>query len=95
MRTGLNFMYEESTHSFVVKVWLEEEARELCRPIWRGHVTHVMSKQQRYVKNLDDIADFIAGYLQMSGLRLPLKKRFRRWLRKVRRWLGAWALTSG
>lgn len=86
MLTGLNFMYEESTHSFVVRVWLEDEAQELCGPLLRGHVTHVMSKQQRYVKNLDDIADFIAEYLQLSGLRRPLEQRFRRWLRKATRW---------
>ncbi len=65
-------MYEENTHSFVVKVWLEEDRRVVSQPLWRGHVTHVMSKQQHHVQNLDDIADFIAGYLNQSGINFPI-----------------------
>lgn len=65
-------MYEDITHSFVVKVWLEEVTRETPYPLWRGHITHVMSKQQRYVQSLNDIAEFIAGYIRQSGGALSL-----------------------
>jgi hypothetical protein len=55
-------LYETNTHSFIVKVWLEETAEASGQTIWRGHVTHVHSNKRRYVKSLDDIAAFIAAY---------------------------------
>lgn len=78
-------MYEKSTHSFVVKVWLEQDPKRAGQVLWRGHVIHVMSKQQRYVERLDDISDFVADYLRQSGINLSLSRRLRQWMRKAKR----------
>jgi hypothetical protein len=78
-------IYEENTHSFVVKVWVEEPQPDVRRPLWRGHITHVMSNQQRYFQSLDDVNDFIAGYLRQSGVKLPAVERLKRWIRRVTR----------
>ena len=56
--------FESSTHSFIVKIWLEEAAQEGDRPFWRGHITHVPSKERRYVEDLNGIIDFIVLYLE-------------------------------
>ncbi len=56
--------FESSTHSFIVKIWLEEAAQEGDRPFWRGHITHVPSKERRYVEDLNGISDFIVLYLE-------------------------------
>jgi hypothetical protein len=60
---------EGYTHSFIVKIWLEETAEEAGRATWRGHITHVPSGERRYLKKLDEITAFIRPYLQEMGVR--------------------------
>ena len=67
--------FESSTHSFIVKIWLEETARESDSPSWRGHITHVPSEERRYVEDLNGIIDFILLYLE--ELRRKERKRLR------------------
>lgn len=73
------------THSFIVKVWTEETAREAGRARWRGHITHVPGGQRHYIEDLDAVADFIAPYLEEMGVNLGRGWRARRrlngWLR--------------
>jgi hypothetical protein len=60
---------EEYTHSFIIKIRLEETAEEAGRATWRGHITHVPSGERRYLKKLDEIMAFIRPYLQEMGVR--------------------------
>ncbi len=71
---------EESTHSFIVSVWREDSGRST----WRGHITCVPSGDSRYFTDLNDIAAFIAPYLEAMGVRVPLGEKVRRWLRQLR-----------
>ncbi|MEJ2557400.1 MAG: hypothetical protein P8186_14425 [Anaerolineae bacterium] len=73
---------EEYTHSFIVKIWLEETAEEAGRATWRGHITHVPSGKRRYLQNVDDIVTFIAPYLEGMGVKLGIWWRVRRWLNR-------------
>ena len=59
---------EETTHSFVVRIWCEP--REIAHaPIkWRGAVQHVPSGEQRYIENLQDILAFIEPYIEKMGV---------------------------
>ena len=66
--------FESVTHSFVVRIWLEEDGD---RANWRGHITHVPGGERHYVKRLADIVDFIAPYV--DGMKLVRTNRFRRW----------------
>jgi hypothetical protein len=68
------------SHSFIVKVWLEESLEEAGEAIWRGHVTHVPSQERRYLHTLDDIVDFIGPFLERMGVK---PRAFRR--RRLRR----------
>ena len=63
---------EFHVHSFIVKVWLEEDATKNSGTIWHGHITHVPSGEKRYLKNLDEIALFIQPYLEAMGIRFDL-----------------------
>ena len=74
---------ELNTHSFIVKIWLEETAQEAGRAIWRGHITHVPGGERRYLKDLDDISAFVASYLAVMGV-----KPGGRW--RVRQLLSQW-----
>lgn len=69
---------EFNVHSFIVKVWLEEEATKDSDSIWRGHITHVPGGEKRYLKNLDEIALFIQPYLEAMGIRFGLSERIRK-----------------
>ena len=73
---------ENNTHSFIVKIWLEETTGRANRGTWRGHITHVPSGERRYLKSLDEIAAFIAPYLEEIGVRLDTGWRIRRWLKR-------------
>lgn len=53
---------EPVTHSFIVKVWLEQSS-EQTQPSWRGHVTHVPSGERRHFLDPNGVTDFISGFL--------------------------------
>ena len=71
---------EFSVHSFIVKVWLEEEATEDSDSVWHGQITHVPSGEKRYLNNLDQISLFIRPYLEAMGIRFGLSERIRKCL---------------
>ena len=77
---------ESSTHSFIVKIWLEETAEEAGRARWRGYVTHVPSGKRRYLKDVRDVAAFVSPYLEELGVEvgrwLRVKRRLSRWKRR-------------
>jgi hypothetical protein len=80
---------ESPTHSFIVKVWLEETARGNHRARWGGHITHVPGGERRYLKDLDGVTDFIALYLEEMGVRAAPRSRLRgrlgQWVRSLTR----------
>lgn len=70
-------MEQPDTHSFVVKVYLEETVEEVGRARWRGRVTHVTSGERRYFENLSGIAAFIKPYLERWGVKFGIFQRLR------------------
>ena len=76
-------MRESSTHSFIVKTWLEEANEGSGGATWRGLITHVPSGQQRYLSSLSEITTFIAAYLEDLGVRFGRLWRMKRWLNRL------------
>ena len=60
---------ESHTHSFVIKIWLEETAEEAGQAVWRGQITHVPSGKHQFVDNLYQFPLIIAPYLQELGVK--------------------------
>jgi hypothetical protein len=58
-------------HSFIVRVWLEEDSPGSTHP--RGHVAHVLSDTRRYFDDFSELTDFIASYLDSD--KAPARKR--------------------
>jgi hypothetical protein len=54
---------EDNTHAFIVRFWLEPRELENARPIWRGVVEHVASGRRHYLKNIEEVKQFIVSYL--------------------------------
>jgi hypothetical protein len=73
---------ESKTHSFIIKVWLEETVEEAGRATWRGYITHVLSGERRYLQDLSDVTAFVASYLEEMGVKLGLWRRLRQWLKE-------------
>jgi hypothetical protein len=73
-------LFEDDTHVFIVRIWLECRDIEGTNVVWRGVIEHVTSGERRYVKDLDDLVSFIAPYFEKMGLRLKLVWRVKRWL---------------
>jgi hypothetical protein len=73
---------EPSTHSFVVRIWLEETAEETGEARWRGQVTHVPGGEREYVEDLEALCRFIAPYMEEAECQRSLGARIRRWLRR-------------
>lgn len=74
---------ESTTQSFIVKVWVEENAKEANLGVWHGHITHVPSGERRYLKNLDEIREFIAPHLEEMGVKPGTRWKMRRWLKRL------------
>ena len=70
-------LVEFNTHSFVVKIWLEESADDDHKGKWRGHITHVPDGERRYLKGVGEIADFIVPYLASMGVNVDALSRLR------------------
>jgi hypothetical protein len=64
------------THSFIVKIWLNEtdEARGAAR--WTGHITHVPDGERRYLTELSEIREFIVPYLKAMNARIGQRRKF-------------------
>ncbi len=70
-------LIEFNTHSFIVKIWLEEPADDDNKGKWRGHITHVPDGERRYLKGVGEIADFIVPYLASMGVQVDALSRLR------------------
>lgn len=75
-------MDQDHIHSFIIRVWLEETITEGGKAKWRGHITHVLSGERRYLQHLSTIPAFIMPYLERMGVRFSPLSRFLFWLSK-------------
>jgi hypothetical protein len=72
---------EATTHSFIIRIWLEEEGSSDRRAGWRGSITHVPDGRCHVLDRLGDIQSFIGPYLEKMGVRPGAATRLWRWLR--------------
>jgi hypothetical protein len=74
-------MAESNVHSFIVKLWLEDEVQRKGASGWHGHITHVPSGERRYLKELQDIVAFIKPYVG-DDVDTTLVSQVRRWWKR-------------
>ncbi len=58
---------ESTSHSFLVRLWIEGVSDDSGSIQWRGHITHLIDEERRYVETFDQIVSFIQRYLGVSG----------------------------
>jgi hypothetical protein len=76
--------YEKNTHTFVIKIWLEEMIGKYRLPRWRGHITYIPSGERRYFENLNEITKTIHLYLDR------IDTNDNRWIKRIYHWI--WSL---
>lgn len=54
--------FEDNTHVFIVRIWLEPREVDGAIPAWRGMIEHVPSGTRRYVIEAAEILMFIASF---------------------------------
>lgn len=64
LNTHRQELAEESAHSFVIRIWLEEITSETNEPLWRGHITHVVSGKRQYFQQLNHLLPFIRSFMK-------------------------------
>lgn len=76
---------ECNTHSFIIKIWLEENGKGAGGTRWRGRITHVASGAHKHFQELQHTQHFIRSYLQEMGIEPTSRGRVRRWLKALLR----------
>lgn len=76
-------LFEDNTHSFIVRIWLEETTEQADQGTWRGCVTHLPSGEQCYIKDLDGLLDFVSTYLRAMGVKIGGRRRVKDYLRRL------------
>jgi hypothetical protein len=71
---------EFRSHSFIVKIWVEEVITRTKAGKWRGRITHVPDGKERYLQDLKEIVSFIAPYLSAMGMRPRRWNRIKTWI---------------
>jgi hypothetical protein len=54
---------ETNSHTFVLKVWVEEIVEETKSAHWRGRITHVLNGEHIYFEDLETLQHFLEAYL--------------------------------
>ncbi len=55
----MDFLPKENLSSFVIRLWNDED-----RQHWRGHITHIQSRQETYFLTFDQMVNFISGFFK-------------------------------
>jgi hypothetical protein len=74
---------ESNTQPFIVKIWVEDRAKEAHPGVWRGYITHASSGKRYYLRNLEGIEHFIAPYLEEIGVRRGKHWGIKSWFKRL------------
>jgi hypothetical protein len=67
---------DQRIHVFTLRFWREPRETENAHPLWRGVIIHLESSEQAYFKDLSEMIEFIAPYLETMGT--PVTKKPKR-----------------
>lgn len=79
--------FEDNTHAFVIRVWLEPREIEDAQPEWRGVIEHIPTGERRYLRNLNDLTSFITSYLERMGVKVSVLRHASDWVKVLRAYI--------
>lgn len=74
---------EATVHSFIIKLWLEDDESQGQRTAWHGYITHVPTGARRYLQSLSDVTEFIKQHVDDNGSQTIFKSRKESWLKRL------------
>jgi hypothetical protein len=54
----MEFLSKQELSSFVIRLWKDDD-----RSHWRGHITHIQSRQGSYFLSLGQMEDFMSRFV--------------------------------
>lgn len=72
---------ELGTHSFIIKVWLDEPKERTTQVEWHGQVTHVATGERCNFQRVSEVLAFLQLYLNELQIKLPFYWRIYLWIR--------------
>jgi hypothetical protein len=60
---------KESTHAFIVRIWIEPREINGAEPIWRGVIEQVEGDARLHFDRLDKLCSYLAGFLESVGMK--------------------------
>ncbi len=60
--------FDDTVHSFLLRIWLEEIKQETQDTKYRGHIINVATGERRYFEHFWDATDFISKFLYQVDL---------------------------
>jgi hypothetical protein len=66
---------EETTHAFIIRIWIEPREIEDAEPIWRGVIEHVGSGTRVYFDRLEQIVEHLLPYFEAMGVTVQQPKK--------------------
>lgn len=76
--------FDSSTHSFLIRLWVVEQAGGNGHVTWRGQIIHIPSGRRQTLQDLTEIVPFLAPYLAEMGVEVGLSARVKLWLRRLK-----------
>ena len=76
--------FEETTRTFVLRVWKESREIKGASPTWRGMIQHVSTGERRYFADAGELTRYLERHLDELGFRA--QRRIWRLVRKLRWW---------
>ncbi len=62
----MEFLYKQELSSFVIRLWKDDD-----RSHWRGHITHIQSRQGCYFISLSQMEDFMSRFISSLEEEIP------------------------
>lgn len=59
---------EAERHSFIMRIWLEEQAPDDRPALWRGEVIHVPTGERQLIQGWDAMRQFVLSFITVSGV---------------------------
>ena len=63
-----------TSHSFLIRLWIEGVGDDAHSIRWRGHVTHLIDEERQYVETFEQITRFLQSYLGLTSGGEPTRR---------------------
>ena len=58
--------HKTERHSFIMRIWLEEQGAADVPALWRGEVIHVPTGERRSVQGWDAVRRFVLSFIAVT-----------------------------